>query len=305
MGPIDCTETSVTDYHPTLLNIWEERRPQLHRGWSLESLTTCSDTRYDGLYSNYYRREYSARSLFNDTIPRFIKEESSINSSSDASAGFNISNTNRNEEFTGKNWSDMNVRYRSRNITYWMYNFVCGFLDWRNFIIWLSVSYLRFSLAVFWNVDAVIVSLLLWVRTCLRQTFSHFLQGKIRQYSPTYTSVFQVGFDHKPRVALLESMQEIIFLGVDRRTPLTCTLRNRVWMWWMYSCVPRYKECHLGRTAVLSGRSVPTLRTTVSLPYQWRWISLLCFCLNGEGKGILWHTGANLPDHMVSHPIIQ
>jgi hypothetical protein len=37
MGPIDCPETSVTNYHPTKGNISEERRPQLHRGGSLKS----------------------------------------------------------------------------------------------------------------------------------------------------------------------------------------------------------------------------------------------------------------------------
>jgi hypothetical protein len=31
MGPIDCTETSVTNYYSTLCNIREERRPHLHR----------------------------------------------------------------------------------------------------------------------------------------------------------------------------------------------------------------------------------------------------------------------------------
>jgi hypothetical protein len=37
MGPIDCPETSVQNYHYKLCNILEERRPHLQRGGSLES----------------------------------------------------------------------------------------------------------------------------------------------------------------------------------------------------------------------------------------------------------------------------
>ena len=37
MAPIGCPETSVTSCKPTLHNIPEERRPQLHGGGSLKS----------------------------------------------------------------------------------------------------------------------------------------------------------------------------------------------------------------------------------------------------------------------------
>jgi hypothetical protein len=37
MGPIDCPETSVQNYHLTLRNIPEERRSHVHRGRSLKS----------------------------------------------------------------------------------------------------------------------------------------------------------------------------------------------------------------------------------------------------------------------------
>lgn len=37
MGPIGCTEISVTDYHSALNNIPEQRRPRLYRGRSLNS----------------------------------------------------------------------------------------------------------------------------------------------------------------------------------------------------------------------------------------------------------------------------
>ena len=37
MGPLDCPETSVRNYHSTLRNIPEECRSHLHRGGSLKS----------------------------------------------------------------------------------------------------------------------------------------------------------------------------------------------------------------------------------------------------------------------------
>jgi hypothetical protein len=36
MGPIGCPEMSVRNYHCTLSNIAEERRPHLHRGGNLK-----------------------------------------------------------------------------------------------------------------------------------------------------------------------------------------------------------------------------------------------------------------------------
>jgi len=37
MGPIACSETSVTNYHYTLGNIPEERKSRFHRSGSLKS----------------------------------------------------------------------------------------------------------------------------------------------------------------------------------------------------------------------------------------------------------------------------
>jgi len=39
MGPLGCPETSVNNYQPKLLNIPEERKPQLQCGESLKSPT--------------------------------------------------------------------------------------------------------------------------------------------------------------------------------------------------------------------------------------------------------------------------
>ena len=44
MGPIGCTETSVTYYHPTLRNIPEERRPHIQCRVSLKSRMPKSET---------------------------------------------------------------------------------------------------------------------------------------------------------------------------------------------------------------------------------------------------------------------
>jgi hypothetical protein len=45
MGPRGCPETSVTNYQSTLRNSSEERRSNLHRGWSLQSrqIGTCEE----------------------------------------------------------------------------------------------------------------------------------------------------------------------------------------------------------------------------------------------------------------------
>jgi hypothetical protein len=52
MGPTRCTETSVKDYHPTLLNIPEEGRSHQHRGGSLKSQYL--------LINNYYEAQQKA-----------------------------------------------------------------------------------------------------------------------------------------------------------------------------------------------------------------------------------------------------
>jgi hypothetical protein len=49
MGPIGCPAMSVTNYESTVRKITEERRPHLHRGWSLKPLvletSECEQTR--------------------------------------------------------------------------------------------------------------------------------------------------------------------------------------------------------------------------------------------------------------------
>jgi hypothetical protein len=43
MGPTDCPETSVQNYHSALRNISEERRSQLHRGANNNSGTDLAN----------------------------------------------------------------------------------------------------------------------------------------------------------------------------------------------------------------------------------------------------------------------